>query len=122
MRAACLDWADRNPGENACADCGRVASVNGTGRCRLCWRRARALKRREEDPRRAEAVLGGHQLFIAGLEQVIALRTPAHLRGAVRGRRPPAWTEPSEPRPLPLIVATHRQPVLFESRARPVPA
>ena len=110
----CEDWRRRNPGESPCADCGDVTSVNGTGRCRLCWRRARALARDPDDPRRAEAVIGGHQLLIAGLEQALALRTPEH-------QRRPAWRKPGPsrwlpvPRPLAVKVAQHRQSVLFDA-------
>jgi len=45
--------------------------------CRLCYRRRRALARLEggdvTDDRRAEAIVGGHQLFFDGMEHKLAM-------------------------------------------------
>src|SRR6266542_2378155 len=109
---ACKDWRTRNPQLGRCGSCRDDSALNPDGVCRLCYRRARALARAEagdkHDTRRAEAAIGGHQLFMADLEHALALKMPGrrHRRHAGTGRRPAA---------APIRPATHRQGLLFDT-------
>ncbi len=109
---ACKDWRTRNPQLGRCGSCRDDSALNPDGVCRLCYRRARALARAEagdkHDTRRAEAAIGGHQLFMADLEHALALKVPGrrHRRHAGTGRRPAA---------APIRPATHRQGLLFDT-------
>ena len=89
---ACRDWLRHHPGEADCQSCSTTRALHPDGVYRLCWRRARVLARHPEDPRdRAEAVIGGHQLHLAGMEQALALTVPEHSRPPPRtGFRLPA--------------------------------
>ena len=132
--SGCHDWRKRNPGESPCRTCGHAGSVNADGECRLCYRRRRALARLEggdvTDNRRAEAIAGGHQLFIDGMEHKLAL---ALAGPKPRGRNkfpllhPTAHNSRKAPRPGAITPVIHRQPVLFdlprvmERNGRPVP-
>jgi hypothetical protein len=69
---ACQDWRVRNRRSGRCSSCGQQNTLQSSGLCRLCYRRAHALARLaagdQRDTRQAEAVLGGHQLFFADME------------------------------------------------------
>lgn len=109
---ACRDWRKRNPGERTCPGCGDTRSLNGSGLCRLCWRRARAHVRAVEGYFSPEALTEGHQLFISDLEHKLALITPPELR---RRRHKPIRTRSRKrPPPRPVRLVAHRQLVLFD--------
>ena len=109
---ACRDWRARNPRLGRCGSCGHDSTLNLDGWCRLCYRRARALARAdggdEQDTRRAEAVAGGHQLFLANLEHALALKVPGRRRQIQRSLEPVLVAAPIRPNP-------HRQGLLFEA-------
>lgn len=110
--SACKDWRVRNPQTAACVACGYEKALNPDGQCRLCYRRARARARAqagdEQDTRRAEAVLGGHQLFLADMEHALALKTA----GRRHRRQASAAIGPVR---RPIRPVTHRQELLFDA-------
>jgi hypothetical protein len=114
---ACLDWRRRHPGDAECRSCSVVGSLHPDGVCRLCWRRARVLARDVDDPRcRAEAVTGGHQLFLSGMEHALALATPKHRRPPPRrDYRPRRTRSRKRPVPLPVRPVIYRQLLLFDT-------
>jgi len=113
---ACQDWRRRHPGEADCRSCGTPSALHPDGVCRLCWRRARVLARHPEDPRdRAEAVIGGHQLHFAGMEQALALTVPEHRRQPPRtGFRPRRTRSRKQPVARPVRPVAYQQLVLFD--------
>jgi hypothetical protein len=113
---ACQDWRRRHPGEADCRSCGTPSALHPDGVCRLCWRRARVLARHPEDPRdRAEAVIGGHQLHLAGMEQALALTVPKHRRPPPRTRfRPLRTRSRKQPVAGPVRPVAYQQLVLFD--------
>ncbi|OBA60343.1 hypothetical protein A5780_20645 [Nocardia sp. 852002-20019_SCH5090214] len=110
---ACRDWRRRHPGERLCPGCGKVQSLNGSGLCRLCWRRARANSWAADGLVNPEALAVGHQLFISDLEHKLALVTPPALR---RWKTRPIRTRSrARPRPRAFRLADHRQLTLFDA-------
>jgi hypothetical protein len=114
--AACRNWARRHPGEAACTSCERTALLNPAGECRLCWRRSRSWARDPSDPDRLEAVTGGHQLFFNGMEQRLALMVSPHRRPQPRHFRTRRTRSRRRPVLRPIVLAVHRQLVLFDAR------
>lgn len=108
---ACQDWRVRNRRTGPCSACGQRNALQRDGLCRLCYRRAHALARLEagdqRDTRQAEAVLGGHQLFLDNMEHALALTAPA-------GRHRPAKTDRPAHRTRPIRPVAYRQGLLFE--------
>jgi hypothetical protein len=112
---ACRDWGRRNPLRARCEGCGRTAAVDADRRCRLCWRRDRALARDPSDPRRFfEALTGGHQLYFGGMEHKLALTTPRHRRSPRRIYKPRRARSRALPVRRPIEPTAHRQELLFE--------
>jgi len=115
---ACKDWRSRNPTTGECPSCGMTGALNKfTGDCRLCWRRERARRRAEagdtRDTRQPEAVYGGHQLLLDGMEHKLALRMKGTSQRIRLGPTQPGSTTP--PRPGPIHPVPYRQLVLFEA-------
>ncbi|ROP33470.1 site-specific integrase [Couchioplanes caeruleus] len=110
--------AQPRPPIGQCPSCGTISTLHPlTGRCRLCRRRDRARRRWEagdtRDTRRAEAVYGGQQLFLDGMEHKLALAMKgSRHRSRLRPTQPRSTTPP---RPGPIRPLPYRQLVLFDA-------